>query len=105
MAEGFAPGPAPLWFQPGLSFGYTLRRIGDHPWNTLLTMKEVLKLEPGYLTFTGPHAAGHERYWRQHLPHIFESGREPVFELDTSPIHPHIVETRPRKPFEPYKDR
>jgi len=94
-----------FWFQPGPSFGYTLKRIGEHPWNTILTMKEVVKLDPGSLVFTGPHADGHTRYWKENTPHLFAEGREPVFELDTTPIHPHKVEVEPRKPFEPYKDR
>jgi hypothetical protein len=98
--------PSPqFWFQPGPSFGYTLTRIGEHPWNTLITMKEVLRLDPGSLVFTGPHAEGHARYWRAELPQLFDKGRAPEFELDTSPIHPHVVESTPRKPFEPYKDR
>jgi|GEM_PF-963019 len=94
-----------FWFQPGPSFGYKLTKIDGHPWNTIVTMKEVVKLDPGSLVFTGPHAAGHERYWRKECPGLFGEGKAPVFELDTTPIHPHKVESEPRKPFEPYKDR
>ncbi len=35
------------WFLPGPNFGFTLTQIDDHPWKTLLTMKEVMKLDPG----------------------------------------------------------
>ncbi|NJK93309.1 MAG: hypothetical protein HC904_16765 [Blastochloris sp.] len=91
------------WFVPSPQFGYTLTRIDEHPWNTLLTMKEVLRLEPGSIEFTGPHATGHDTYWREHLPHLFTKDLKPVMVLDTSPIHPHAVETEPRRPFRHWK--
>jgi hypothetical protein len=91
------------WFQPGPDFGYTLRAVDEHPWNTLLTMKEVLKLEPGSLRFQGPNAEGHRLFWKESLPGLVESGGKPVFVLDTTGVHPHRVESEPRKPFQPWK--
>jgi hypothetical protein len=92
------------WFLPGPNFGYTLTRIDEHPWQTLLTMKEIVKLEPGSLVFTGAEAKAHRNHWLEHYPHYFEDGRKPVFELDTTPVHPHSVEVEPRRPFQPWKD-
>jgi hypothetical protein len=92
------------WFVPSPHFGYTMTRIDEHPWNTLLTMKEVVQLEPGSLEFTGPHATGHCEYWESRFPELFESGKKPVMVLDTNPIHPHAVEVEPRKPFRPWKE-
>ena len=90
------------WYLPGPNFGYTLAKIDDHPWKYLLTMKEVLKLDPGSLAFTGPDAKSHRNYWREHHPELFVEGKGPVFELDTTPVHPHSVEVEPRKPFRPW---
>jgi len=92
------------WFVPSPHFGYTLKRIDDHPWNTLLTMKEVVQLEPGSLEFVGPHADGHTGYWKEKLPDFFELNKKPVMVLDTSPINPHAVEVEPRKPFRHWKE-
>lgn len=92
------------WFLPGPTFGYRLVRIDDHPWDTLITMKEILRLQPGSLRFVGPDAKRHEEFWRKELPQLLESDARPVFELDTRPIHPHLVESAPRQPFRPYKD-
>jgi hypothetical protein len=92
------------WFLPGPNFGYTLTQIDDHPWKTLLTMKEVIKLEPGSLVFTGEEAKTHRNYWLEHAPQLFEDGKKPVFQLDTTPVHPHSVEVEPRRPFQPWKD-
>ncbi len=91
------------WFAPGPHFGYTLKRIDDHPWQTLITMKEIVRLEPGSLEFTGPAAGLHQSYWRERLPELIAPGRKPVFVLDTTPVHPHAVESAPRRPFEPWK--
>lgn len=90
------------WLQPGPNCGYTLVRIDDHPWKTLLTMKEVLQLEPGSLVFSGPSKEWHDAYWKPRHPELFENDRKPVFELDTTPIHPHVAESKPRQPFKPY---
>jgi hypothetical protein len=95
---------APLWFAPGPNFGYKLVRIDDHPWDTLITMKEILRLEPGSLEFTGPAAAEHLAYWQHHLPDKLGTGLKPVFVLDTTPVHPHRVESEPRRPFRPWND-
>jgi hypothetical protein len=65
-------------------------------------MKEILRLEPGSLVFVGPDAEMHERYWRESEKGLFESGKKPVFQIDVTPIHPHVVETKPRTPFKPY---
>ncbi len=40
----------------------------------------------------------------EHSPQHFEEGKQPVFQLDTTPIHPHAVEAEPRRPFRPWKD-
>jgi hypothetical protein len=90
------------YYLPGPHFGYTLTRIDDHPWNTLLTMKEVVRLEPGSLEFIGPSALDHHKFWLQSNPELFVKGRKPVFQLDTKVVHPHKVETQPRRPFEPW---
>ncbi|MDE1171459.1 MAG: hypothetical protein PW734_09675 [Verrucomicrobium sp.] len=92
-----------MWYLPGPNFGYTLIRIDAHPWKTLLTMKEVLKLDPGSLLFTGADAKTHRNYWLERHPELFEENRSPVFELDTTPVHPHSVESAPRRPFQPWK--
>jgi hypothetical protein len=91
------------YYLPGPHFGYTLRQIGNHPWNTLITMKEVLRLEPGSLEFTGPSATEHQKFWMQSNPELFTAGRQPVFVLDTKVVHPHSVEVAPRQPFQPWK--
>ena len=90
------------WYLPGPNFGYTLVQIDAHPWKTLLTMKEVIKLEPGSLEFTGPDAKEHRNHWMEHHPHLFEAGRKPVFILDVTLVHPHSVEAEPRRPFRPW---
>lgn len=90
------------WIQPGWSYGYRLTQLDDHPWNTLITMKEILKLDPGSLVFTGDESAAHENYWRRELPNLFEVGKKPIMQLDATPIHPHVVESKPRTPFKPY---
>ncbi len=92
------------WWQPGPEFGYTLRYIDEHPWDTLMTMKEVLHLEPGSIEFLGIEAEAHRKYWLQHHPELVETGRAPIFRLETTPVHPHKVESEPRSPFKPYKD-
>jgi hypothetical protein len=91
------------WFNPGPSFGYVLKQIDDHPWDTIITMKEVLKLQPGSIRFVGPVAGQHRDYWKPLQPGLIETGVAPVFVLDTAPIHPRTVENKPRKPFEPWK--
>lgn len=91
------------WFAPGPNFGYTIKQIDDHPWQTLITMKEVVRLEPGSLEFIGPDVDRHVAYWREHKPELFEVGKKPVFVLDTTPVHPHQVEAEPRRPFQPWK--
>jgi hypothetical protein len=92
------------WFVPSPHFGYTLTRIDEHPWNALLTMKEVVQLEPGSLEFTGEYARGHRDYWKERFPGLFQEGQQPVMVLDTSPIHPHSVEVKPRTPFKPWEE-
>jgi hypothetical protein len=87
-----------MWYAPGPTFGYTLKKIDAHPWDTLLTMKEVLRLEPGSIEFTGPDAERHLEFWRQSQPEYFTAGKTPVF------VHPHKVESEPRRPFRPWKD-
>jgi hypothetical protein len=93
-----------MWYAPGPSFGYTLKQIDDHPWSTLLTMKEVLRLDPGSIEFVGPDATSHVDYWSKETPQHFTAGKMPIFILDTTPIHPHTVEIAPRQPFRPWKD-
>lgn len=90
------------WLNPGPNYGYRLVKIDDHPWNTLITMKEILKLDPGSFEFVGDECQSHENFWRKESPHFFEKGKKPVFQIDSTPIHPHVVETRPRTPFKPY---
>lgn len=96
---------APLWFQPGYNFGYTLKAIDEHPWQTLITMKEILKLEPGSIEFMGQGCEAHQEFWLKELPAKISTGVKPIFMVDTTPVHPHSVESKPRKPFEPYVDR
>jgi hypothetical protein len=91
------------WMAPGYNYGYTITRIDEHPWNTLITMKEVLRLDPGSLVFTGPDSERHTAFWKDELPQFASSGVKPVFELDCTLIHPHRVESEPRQPFEPWK--
>jgi hypothetical protein len=91
-----------VWFQPGPDFGYTLKAVDEHPWNTLLTMKEVLQLDPGSLQFIGPQAEAHSDYWKEKLPELAAEGRRPIFVLDTQAVHPHKVESEPRRPFKPW---
>jgi hypothetical protein len=98
------PSSAMLWYLPGPNFGYTLTKIDEHPWKTLLTMKEIIKLEPGSIVFTGADAKTHRNYWLEHRPEFFQADRKPVFEVDTTPVHPHSVEIAPRKPFKPWND-
>jgi hypothetical protein len=95
--------PAPLYYLPGYHFGYTIVGIDDHPWNTLITMKEILRLEPGSLVFVGPSAEQHQLWWQQEKPELFVAGKKPVFTIDTKIIHPHQVESEPRRPFVPWK--
>ncbi|MEM1058246.1 MAG: hypothetical protein AAGK14_03280 [Verrucomicrobiota bacterium] len=93
-----------MWFAPGPSFGYTVREIDGHPWNYLLTMKELCQLEPGTIRFTGEAAASHIEYWKQHHPEFFpEVETAPVFVVDTTPVHPRTAEQEPRRPFAPWK--
>ena len=93
-----------MWYAPGPTFGYTLKKIDDHPWSTLLTMKEIIRLEPGSIEFAGPDAERHREFWAKESPAYFTVGKTPVFLLDTTPIHPHTVEIQPRQPFKPFKD-
>lgn len=94
-----------MWWAPGPNFGYKIKAIDDHPWDTLITMKEILKLQPGSIQFIGEDAARHTRFWSQELPHLFnDPPQSPVFVLDTQLIHPHKVESEPRKPFKPFND-
>ncbi len=90
------------WLNPGPNYGYRITQIDEHPWNTLITMKEILRLEPGSMTFVGSESEIHERYWREAEPQLFELGKKPIFQIDVTPIHPHVVETKPRTPFKPY---
>ncbi|MES2308975.1 MAG: hypothetical protein V4507_08955 [Verrucomicrobiota bacterium] len=90
------------WLSPGPHYGYRITQIDEHPWNTLITMKEILKLDPGSLVFVGPDAELHERYWKGSAHGLFDTGKKPVFQIDVTPIHPHVVETKPRTPFKPY---
>lgn len=92
-----------LWILPSPHFGYVITQIDDHPWNTLITMKEILLLEPGSLHFHGPNADAHREYWRKLHPHLIEGEQKPVFQLDTTGVHPHKVESEPRRPFQPWK--
>jgi hypothetical protein len=95
-----------MWYAPGKNFGYTLKKIDDHPWNTLLTMREVVQLEPGSIEFTGPDAERHREFWLRENPGLFFTpGQKPVFVLDTTPVHPHSVETKPRQPYMPWNIR
>ncbi len=94
-----------MWFQPGPSFGYTIREIDGHPWNYLLSMKELRQLEPGTIRFTGPNAEEHTAYWKAQHPEFFpEKETAPLFIVDTVPVHPHQVESEPRRPFAPWKE-
>jgi hypothetical protein len=92
------------WFTPGPSFGYIIREIDGHPWQALVTMKEILKLEPASIEFLGPNAQHHIEYWKSSIPHLLNTKTPPHFKLDTTPIHPHQVEVEPRKPFQPWKE-
>lgn len=92
-----------MWYRPGPNFGYTIVEIDGHPWRYLLTMKELVRLEPGAVRFTGPGAAEHEAYWKREMPELFlQPERKPLFVVDTSVVHPHRVESQPRKPFQPW---
>lgn len=91
------------WFLPGPSFGYVLKQIDEHPWDTIITMKEVLKLQPGSIRFIGPVADQHRDHWKPIHPDLIETETKPVFVLDTAPIHPHTVESEPKRPFKPWK--
>lgn len=95
-------GTGMTWYAPGPNFGYTIKKIDDHPWQTLITMKEIIRLEPGSLEFIGPDAERHRVYWREQKPELMSEGRKPVFVLDTTPVHPHTVESAPRQPFKPW---
>lgn len=93
------------WFLPNPNFGYTITAIDDHPWNTLITMREIVRLEPGSIRFTGPNAEKHREFWAASLPELFvEEGKKPVFTVDSTGIHPHRVESEPRTPFKPWKE-
>ena len=91
-----------MWYAPGPDFGYRVVEIDGHPWNYLLTMKELVRLEPGSIEFQGPAAGEHTAYWQAENPELFHAGRAPVFKVDTAPVHPHSVESKPKRPFQPW---
>ena len=41
------------WLNPGPNYGYRITQIDEHPWNTLITMKEIRRLDPGSMVFVG----------------------------------------------------
>lgn len=90
------------YFLPSYRFVYTLIQIDDHPWHTHLTMSEIEKLDPGFVRFVGQAAEEHEKYWRAKNPALFREERGPIFVLDTKIIHPHWIESSPRRPFLPW---
>lgn len=91
-----------MLYRPGPNFGYRVVEIDGHPWDYLLTMKELVQLEPGSIVFTGPAAEEHESYWKEERPDLFHAGKDPVFKVDTLPVNPHSVETKPKRPFQPW---
>ncbi|HSI84763.1 MAG: hypothetical protein ACAI35_26150 [Candidatus Methylacidiphilales bacterium] len=95
------------FFLPGPNYGYRIVKIGDHPWNALVTMKEIMRLDPGIIRFVGPGAERHEAYWKDSMPQLFDAEvapKGPVFEIDVTTVHPHAVEIEPRRPFQAWKD-
>ena len=90
------------YFLPGYRFVYTLVEVDGHPWSTLLTMAQIEQLEPGTVRFVGEAAAEHENFWRQKNPRLFHNPEGPIFVLDTKVVHPHRVESAPRRPFLPW---
>jgi hypothetical protein len=92
------------FFLPGPNYGYRIVKIDDHPWNALVTMKEILRLDPGTIRFVGPGAERHENFWKDLHPQLFGGETLPVFEIDVTTVHPHAVEIEPRRPFQAWKD-